>query len=358
MPKEKETIYLNTAGCGLISPAALQAGTDLYKGFEKNASAASEHWRNVDMGAIRENISAFMGARSEHIALIPNFSYGINAVVQSLKGNEKVLLYKKDFPSVFIPFTINNFDIVWIDDEDDFFIDPDKLEAAIMEQQINIVAISQIHWQSGFKLDVKRLCDFCRKNGVWTVIDGTQSLGSIAISMQDLQPDVFIASNYKWMNAGFGTGLLYMNTAFANTYPPRFSGAHSNAYSFPENKFIYNGDATNYEPGSVDMFGFSVLNKAIEEKNKWGMAQIEAHNSSLTATLLAQLTNLPVELIGGHNKKNRGSIVVLKDADQKIYQQLLANNITTTGRNGTVRISLHFYNTAKDIEKLVTVLAG
>lgn len=261
-------VYLNTAACGLIPGAVQESGMDLYKRFTTNSSLAAEHWRDVQRFEIKETIARFMGTTKENIALIPNFSHGINAIVQALNGNEKVLLYRKDFPSVYIPFVINNFNIVWIDDEDGFLISMEKIETLIREQKINLVAISHVQWQSGFKLDIKTLCSICRQNNVYTIIDATQSLGAVNIHLPEINPDVLIASNYKWMNAGFGSGILYMNAAFAQRYPAKISGMQSNTFRFNKEHFDFDGGIENYEPGSINMFGFCLVNTAIEEKTK------------------------------------------------------------------------------------------
>ncbi|MBO9620045.1 MAG: aminotransferase class V-fold PLP-dependent enzyme [Niabella sp.] len=356
MPTPNTPVYLNTAACGLIPETVQQAGADFYKDFATNSAAAAEHWRDVQRFEIKETIARFMGAAKENVALIPNFSYGINAIVQTLKGDEKVLLYKKDFPSVYIPFVINNFDIVWIDDEDGFLISLEKIEALIREQKINLVAISHVQWQSGFKLDIKTLCSICKQNNVHTIIDATQSLGALHIDIQDIDPDILISSNYKWMNAGFGSGILYMNDAFAQQYPAVISGMHSNTFRFANNQFDFDGRGIdNYEPGSANMFGGTILNAAIEEKNKIGIAAIEAHNAALATTVLEKLSAFPVQLVGPAEMSNRSAIVVVKE-ERGLHQHLSNNNIITTGRNGLVRISMHYYNTITDVDALVSCI--
>lgn len=355
MPEDKKPVYLNTAACGLISNAALQAGLRLYDNFESTASVTSENWRDLEGPVVKGNIAGFMNTAPQYIALIPNFSYGFNAVVQALSGKEKVLLYRKDYPSVYIPFVINNFNIVWLDDEDGFLIDLNKIGSLIKAEKIDIVAISHVQWHTGFKLDLEALCSICRASGAHTIIDATQSLGAIAISIPEILPDVLIASNYKWMNGGFGTGILYMDPEFAALYPPKISGANSNAFRFSDLSFDLNTSITNYEPGGVNMFGFSLLNKAIEEKTARGMEQIEAHNRALTEILLQQLLLYAVPVVGVPDMQNRSPILVAEDRNG-LHAHLSKNNVITTGRNGTVRFSIHFYNTEADIDAVARSL--
>ncbi|WP_300602050.1 aminotransferase class V-fold PLP-dependent enzyme [Niabella sp.] len=352
MSENTTPVYLNTAACGLIPPSVLEAGTRLYTGFETNSSATAEHWRNVEQLRIKENIAGFIGAPPDSIALIPNFSFGLNSIVHALNGREKVLLYKKDFPSVYAPFVINQFDIVWLDDEDGFTIDLNKIESIIREQHINLIVISHVQWQSGFKIDIKALCKLCRQHGVHTIIDATQSLGAVDLQISETDPDVVLSSNYKWMNAGFGNGLLYMNPRFAAQYPATITGMNSNTVHFTSNGFGFNGGVANYEPGSLNMFGCSILNRAVLEKKALGMAFIEQHNTALTKKLVDALATLPVSIVGPATPDNRSSIVVLGDKNG-LHTYLSQNNVITTGRNGLIRISIHYHNTEADIESAV-----
>ncbi|WP_231891153.1 aminotransferase class V-fold PLP-dependent enzyme [Arachidicoccus ginsenosidimutans] len=347
--------YLNTAGFGLVSEAATNAGNELYKKFGTVGSAATEEWRDVEANVIKKKVADFIGANENNVAFVPNFSFAMNSIVQSLKGDEKILLYKNDYPSVNIPFIINGFDITWIDDEHNFSINLDKIELLIKEKQIDIVALSHVQWQSGYKLDLERLSAFCKEQDVWLIVDGTQSLGAIEINLSALPIDVFIASNYKWMNAGFGTGILFSNDEFLQTYPPKISGNNSKTVRVENGKYLYEPSILNFEPGHLNQFGFTVLNKAIEEKNTIGIQNIEAHNKSLTQKLLNEIINLPVHLIGDANEENRTSIVVIKEKNG-LHDFLLKRNIITTARNGNIRISMHFHNTREDVDAIVDAM--
>lgn len=355
MSGNKSAVYLNTAGCGLIPEAVLQAGIDLYKNFELVSSATSEHWRSVTYPQIKQTVARFLGAAPEQVALIPNCSWGINALVQSLKGDERILLYKKDFPSLYLPFVTNKFNISWIDDEDGFRIDLDKIVSVIREEKIDIVVMSHVQWQSGFKTDLQALCDACRAMGVHSIIDATQSLGALPVDVSVIRPDVLIGSNYKWMNAGFGTGILYIDAAFLEKYPPVTIGLHSNAYT--DSMGVAPLPIGGYEPGGLDMFGLTILQKAISLKEERGMEAIGAHNAALTQVLLDRLVTLPVQLLGAPDMQQRSSIVVIAQ-EEGLPEHLAAHNIVTTLRNGRIRISMHFDNVADDVEAIAACIGS
>lgn len=345
------SIYLNTASCGLISPASLAAGNELYRGFAENASGASETWRLNEEGRIRNLLADFISAPAANVAMVPNFSWAMNAVVQALKGTERVLLYKHDYPSLLEPFRINKFDITWVDTPDGFLIDVEAIENAVRSKSVDIVAISHVQWTSGYKLDIEYIGNLCRENGVLFFVDGTQSLGACVIDLSALPVDVFAASHYKWMNAGFGNGTLYLTDVFMSRYQPVVGG--HNSYKIRDGNWGYEPSVISYEPGSPNMFGLNIVAHAIGEKNKIGLPEIARHNLKLTQLFLEELGDAPVHLLGDRTMRNRSPIVLLKD-ENGLGEHILASGFVVTRRNGLLRVSTHFYNK----EDQVTALAG
>lgn len=347
--------YLNTAGCGLINPEALAAGNKLYDAFTTNSSSASEDWRFNEEQRTRELMARFIGADARNVAMVPNFSWAINAVVQSLKGTERVLLYKGDYPSLLEPFRINNFAITWVDSPDGFHIDLDAIRPAITNHSVDVLAISHVQWNSAYRIDIKEIGDLCREHGIVFIVDATQSLGAHVIDLSKLNIDVFISSHYKWMNAGFGNGTLYIADAFMQQYPPVVGG--HNSYHMVGDKWMYVPSIKSYEPGSPNMHGFSILAAEIERKNKMGLASIEAHNRHLTDLFLKGITGMDLTVIGDLDTTHRASFVLLR-GENGLGTYLKDNSFVVTIRNGLVRISFHYYNTPDEVQRLIACLSS
>ena len=335
------SIYFNTASCGLIAPETLQASNSLYANFAHNSSKFSEQWAQVDEPRIRQTVADFIGAPVKNTALVPNFSWAINGVVQSLKGTERVLLYRDDFPSLLQPFTINNFPITWVDAPDGFHIDLAQVRDAICNRRVDIVALSHVQWATGYKLDLHEIGNLCREHGVLFFVDATQSLGANLVDLRELNIDVLAASNYKWMNAGFGTGILNMGDSFLALYPPVVGGYHTDKIRIVDATCP---TAASYEPCSPNMYGLLLMEAAIQAKNKIGMAQVEQHNYDLTQAFLQGIVDLPIKILGDHTMGNRCPIVLLHDEDG-LGAWVGKHNFVVTHRNGMLRVSMHFHNT-------------
>jgi selenocysteine lyase/cysteine desulfurase len=197
--------YLNTAACGLIDESVKRSADDFYTRLAISGSTASEAWRAETEPKVRHSIAALIGAETENIALIPNFSWGLNGLVQSLRRAERVMLYEGDYPSLTLPFRNNRFIIQSIAAPDHFTLPLDEIRQRIRNKEVDIVALSHVQYNSGYRLPLAEIGALCREHGVYFIVDATQSLGAIPVNVMSDKIDVLISSNYKWMNAGFGS---------------------------------------------------------------------------------------------------------------------------------------------------------
>lgn len=346
-------IYLNTAAAGLVPARFTEEANSLYATFTNLTSTNAEHWKFVTQPLIRKNLAAFLSAPEDSVAFLPNFSWGITGVVHSLRGTEKVMLYKGDYPSLLDPFKVKGFDIVWIEDTDGFTIPVDEMKQRLLDEKVNILAISHVQWMSSYKLDLEDMGAFCREHGIWLIVDATQSIGAINIDLSSLQVDVLIASNYKWMNAGFGTGVMYIGDNFMNEYPPKVAGF--NSYTFIDGKPQYMPGVCSFEPGHPNMYGLLVMDAAIQHKMQKGIANIEEHNTALTQLFLDGIRDTGLQVLGGYNTDDRASYVLLKD-ENSLGHILKDKGVVVTHRMGMVRIGFHYYNTADEVSRVVELL--
>ena len=345
--------YLNTASCGLVDEQTRKAGDDFTAGLAVNGSYRSEQWRVTESPRIRETVANFLGTSPGNVAIVPNFSWAISAIAHSLPRSSRVMLYRNDYPSVLEPFRINGFTIQWIDAPDGFTLPVNEITEAIKNKAIDVLAISHVQYNSGYKIDIAAIGTLCRQHGVLFIVDATQTMGAVPLHMPSLDIDILIASNYKWMNAGFGTGILYMSDSFLAAHKPAING--NNGLMMIAGGWEYSPVILSYEPGHPNIYGQIVLEAAINQKLQKGMDNIAAHNMQLTTLLLEGLQSTRVTLLGPPDTQHRASIVLLKD-ENNLSGWLKENNIVVTHRAGMVRISIHYYNTQADIMHLVSVL--
>jgi len=94
----------------------------------------------------------------------------------------------------------------------------ESILSAISEKTAAI-ALPHIHWTDGTLFDLKAIRTRTNNVGAMMVIDGTQSIGALPFSVQEIEPDALICGGYKWLLGPYSIGLAYYSDAFNQGTP-------------------------------------------------------------------------------------------------------------------------------------------
>ncbi|MEM6378911.1 MAG: aminotransferase class V-fold PLP-dependent enzyme [Bacteroidota bacterium] len=81
---------------------------------------------------------------------------------------------------------------------------------ALVTPKTRVIAVPHMLSVYGVILPVKEICVEARKRGIFTVIDGAQTVGHIRVDVQDIGCDAYYSSLHKWLLAPAGNGILYI----------------------------------------------------------------------------------------------------------------------------------------------------
>jgi len=73
-----------------------------------------------------------------------------------------------------------------------------------------VLMLSHMISGSGAILPVKELCAEASKRGIFTLLDGAQTIGQIKVDVKDLGCDAYAGCFHKWIGAPHGSGFLYV----------------------------------------------------------------------------------------------------------------------------------------------------
>ena len=348
------TIYLDTAATGIVSPETLKAGKPYNDLLLTSPSAAFYSFLESEYPTLQTNLAKFMGVAEERLSLAPNFSYGFSMLLASVKPYKKeVLVLDSDYPSLLLPLQLQGFKVHKLPSTNGFSWSLEEIENAITKHNVNVFALSHVQYNTGFKADMAAISNVCRMHGVLLLVDATQSLGASDFQFDTSGIDVLIASNYKWMNAGFGSAVMCFKKGFLDQFKPAIAGYGSLVTH--NGQMVYEPSASSYFPGHMSLQALLMLNHAVKEKLNMDMKAIENENMAMAQELVAALQGLPLELVGTAQMTNRSAIVVIKSTEQ-LHAHLLENGIRTTFRNNTSRISFHYTNKKEDVNILLNCL--
>ena len=360
-----DVIYLN---CGYMSPLmkpALEAGTiglarkqHPWELTPDQFFTGSEEFRAV--------ASRFLDCPADCVAIVPAASYGVATAARNLtaRKGQSILVLAEQFPSHYYPWHRIAQEsgaqlkvVAWPDDGD-----WTSAVLSDLSDDVAIAALPHVQWTSGGQLDLVRIGEACRRIGAALVLDLTQSLGALPFSVREVQPDFAVAANYKWLMGPYTTGLLYGAPKWHGGRPLEENWiARANASDFAslilytEN---YAEGARRFDMGERSNFALlPAATRAMRQVLKWGVAQI----SETTGALNCQLAEAAAELgfLALPEKFRAPHYLGLRrpaGIPSGLPEALARQKVFVSVRGSTVRVTPHVYNSAADIERLISCL--
>ena len=360
-PALRQQTYLNTASCGVVSRRTAEVAQQFYQELLQQGGTPRAEWYE-QIPLLRQEAAEWLGAQSDEITLLPNFSIASNYVARALSGRtssgrRRVLLLDSDYSSLTMPWLLHDYELHYFSAENNGFFDVDRIEQAIKENGINVLAISHVQYTTGFCVDLKTLGQRCRDQGVVLVVDATQSLGVVPIDLAKMPVDILMGSGYKWMTAGFGNALLYVRRSLHEQLAVAAVGNNS----FDRFPHITSAQGISFsarilEAGHYDFSSFFAMRQAIRELQVVGPEAIDHRVKELTTYLHRQLPS-SAHVMSDYPAVYRSGITVI-EGDEAREKRLLNHGIVTSARARGLRISLHFYNTEADVDRLSETLAA
>lgn len=216
--------------------------------------------------------------------------------------------------------------------------------------------MSTVQFSNGFRIDLKRLGELCRRKGVLLCIDAIQSLGIIHMDVREFNVDFLAADAHKWMLGPEGIGIFYCRKELAQNLRPPLVGWKSvqNEFDFDHPVLRLKTDAQRFEEGSQNLMGIFGLGAAIELLLEVGIPNIEERVLDLGDQIIVEAEKRGLAVMTLKQREHRGgNITIAGSFDPAAARDALRERrIMVNVRGGGLRVSPHFYNTAEDITTL------
>lgn len=163
----------------------------------------------------------FFNADWEDLVYVPNATYGVNSVLQSLnfQPGDEILMTNQEYNAcknvvyfvaekakakvvvADIPFPILSPQIIL-----------DRLFAAL-SKRTKVVLIDHITSPTGLIMPIAEIISECTKRGVDSLIDGAHGPGHVPIDLKKLKPTYYTGNCHKWLCTPKGSAFLYTDKA-------------------------------------------------------------------------------------------------------------------------------------------------
>lgn len=243
----------------------------------------------------------------------------------------------------------------------------DEVRSKITEKT-KIVSITHVSNALGTINPVKEIAEYAHSKGAIVIVDGAQSVPHMKVDVRDIDADFLVIAGHKLL-APMGIGVLYGKKELLEKMPPLMFGGDMVEYVY-EQETTFNVLPYKFEAGTQNVEGAVGLSKAIDYLNEIGMDNIEKIEKELMTYAYEEMSKLEyVKIYGPKDIDKRGG--VLSFEIDGVHPHDVASIFDTfgvciragnhcaqplmryMGINATSRVSLYFYNTKEDVDRLI-----
>jgi selenocysteine lyase/cysteine desulfurase len=325
--------YLNTASYGLPPRPAWEALQAALSDWRVGATSW-EPWDESTTRA-REAFARLVGADAGDVFVGSTVSAALAPIATALPDGAKVLTDDVEFTSNVFPWQVHEDRGVEV-----AAVPGDELVAAI-RPGIDLVAVSAVQSSTGVVLDLSAVVAACQEIGALLVIDASQALGWLPLSV-----DALVAHTYKWLMSPRGATLGYLSPRLQERCRPSAAGWYASA----DVHGSYYGTRMELAPGarrfdqSPAWFSFVGAAPALELVEQIGVETIHRHNLELANEFRAGL---------GLPPSNSAIVSTSLPGAQEAFAEA---GIRAAVRDGKLRASFHIYTTRADVHQALAAL--
>ncbi len=318
----------------------------------------------------RTALAQLIGAKPSEIALTCGASDGVNAVARGLawKPGDEVVLPAGEFPANYFPWKHlerRGVQVREVAPSDGRFVTADDLLGALNEKT-RLVAVSQVSYSSGSRVDIARLAAGCRERGALLFVDASQAVGGVAFNVKDLGCDFLTSAGYKWLFSPFGTGFFYVREELIERLEVgdirwmSVEGA-ANFNQLPRQGWRLAPGARRWDsPETANFLNVSAMRASVEFLLCVGVENIERHAKGLCQQLVERLPHDRCVLRSPREAERRGTFVCVAtrttEKTRELWESLRKKNIFVSLRQDALRVAPNVYNREWEIDRLLEAL--
>jgi cysteine desulfurase/selenocysteine lyase len=376
---DKPLIYFDNGATTQKPLCVLDAVKEVYTNYNGNvhrgvhamSDMTSEAYENA-----REKVRSFINAgKREEIVFTSGTTGSINSIAFSfgeryIKPGDEVILSNLEHHANIVPWQMMCqrkgaiLRVIPISDNGEIIFNE---YLKLLSPKTRIVAVTQVSNALGTILPVREIIEAAHAENIPVLVDGAQGIQHGIVDVTSLDADFYVFSGHK-IYGPTGIGVMYGKEEWLSELPP-YQGGGDMVDKVTFEKTTYNELPFKFEAGTMNYTGAIGLGCALDYVKSLGREEIASREKMLLDYATRRLSSINGLRIYGNSANKISSIsFLLKDIHQydtgMILDKLGIAVRTGThcaqpvmerfGIEGTVRVSMCFYNTTEEIDFLGT----
>jgi cysteine desulfurase / selenocysteine lyase len=376
-PDLESRVYLNHAG---LSPAALPvraAVMTVLDDLAARGAGAFLDWME-QRERLRPRLAGLVGAESRDIALTGGTSRGLLDVSRCIewRAGDRIIGFAGEFPANVTPWQRAaeahglRLDLLPLEGFEDGSGDGlARVEAALRQGGVALVAASAVQFQTGLRMPIARIGELCRRHDALLSVDAIQAVGAVPIDMQTERFDILATGTHKWLMGLDGFGFAAIGPRALARMKPRVAGWLSHEDPV---RFLFEGPgelrydrpirarADFLEVGAWATVGFAALEAAVCMLESLGIDAIYDHIQSWHDRIEPELEARGFESLRTDDPTGRSGLLCLRPPAHvhhaTLHRGLEARGIACANPDAHLRLSPHWPNDVSEVPVVLSAL--
>lgn len=351
--------YLNTAAEGIPPLSVGAALADYFHDHQQGMDGRIAH--AAARTHVQQLTAQLYGLSADEIGICSCSSeaYNLAALALNLQPGDEVVINDLDFPTGTAAWLQPNCPAtVKLWKSRDGALRVEDL-APLLGPKTRLVTVSLVSFYNGFLIPLPAVVATVRQHSpALLALDVTQALGRIPLQLAGV--DLIVSSTHKWILGSHGGGLVGVPAHRAQEWTVPAGGWFHLQDAFGADRFTQVASkpgAASFGVGMPNYPAIYAIRAGLQYIQSVGVAAIETATRPLVRTALAGVAQLSVELITPNEEEAIAGIFAFRHpVMDKIHHYLHERNIHVMAQAGRMRVALHGYNTADDVEKFLAAL--
>ncbi|MHB1132426.1 MAG: aminotransferase class V-fold PLP-dependent enzyme [Chloroflexota bacterium] len=357
--------YLNHAALGRLSTRVVEALSEHISEHARLGVEATGLWKDR-RERTRQKMAAFVGAEPSEIAFVKNTPEALSLVAAGLdwRPGDRVVISDQEFSANAFPWVnLRRKGVETTVVRSQAGRIPTEAVVEAIDRHTRLVSLSWVEFSTGYRNDIQTIGRACHERGAFLAVDAIQGLGVLPFHVRDLEVDFFGAASHKWLCGPTGVGWFFCRRELIERLDLSIVGQGSyergSDTSWVDFTLPLWPDARRFEPGITNYLGVAGLEAALDLMAEVGVERVEAQVKHLTDLLAAGLLERGYVLAAPRDREQWSSIISFSSdraSSEDLLRRITAAGISVSLREGLIRVSPHFYNSADEIERLLAAL--